>query len=559
MKSRRGLVGSCGFVLLAVALMTARGATAGAGEPARTTGGDTREVSATIDRLIAAQWIENHRAPSPMAGDAEFLRRVALDLTGKIPTAGEVREFLDDTRTDKRERLVDRLLDSPAYIANIANVEGRLMIPEADSNPQAQLLAPSFDAWLREQIAANAGTDRIVRAILTAPVAEDRPRGQQARDDTRLRGPSPLPFYVAKDVKSENLAASTARLFLGLRLECAQCHNHPFASWTREQFWGYAAFFAGLEKRGAGEESQDPIREVPDRREATIPGSDKVVRATFLDGKEPQWQPGGGTARLTLADWMTAPDNPYFARAAVNRIWAQLFGIGLVDPVDDMGEDNPPSHPELLDSLARAFADHGFDRKFLTRAIVLSRPYQLTSGGAGQTSDAGANQGTGSSADDSRLFARMSVRGLTAEQLYDSLAQAIGLTPEERRPALSNNETNTPRGDLLEKFDRHEEKPSEAQTSILQALALMNGQLVAGATGIESGATLSAVAEAPFLRTSGRVETLFLATLGRRPGPEEAARMVAYVESGGATGDQRKALSDVFWALLNSPEFVLNH
>jgi hypothetical protein len=357
---------------------------------------------------------------------------------------------------------------------------------------------------------------------------------------------------VAKDVKSENLAASTARLFLGLRLECAQCHNHPFASWTRDQFWSYAAFFASLEKGGSEDGSLDPIRERPDRREVTIAGSEKVVRAAFLDGGTPVFRPRE-PARRTLADWMTAPDNPYFARAAANRIWAQLFGIGLVDPVDDMGADNPPSHPELLDALARAFADHDFDRKFLTRAITLSRPYQLTSRERPPHSHAATN------ADDTRLFARMRERGLTAEQLYDSVALAIGATAEEARPGRFAGAVSSSRAEFLEKFGHQDERPTEAQTSILQALALMNGRLVAGATHVEGGATLSAVAEAPYLDMAGRVETLFLATLSRRPKPEEAARLIAYVENGGPTKDHRKALSDVFWALLNSPEFLLNH
>jgi hypothetical protein len=486
-----------------------------------------------------------------------------------------VREFLEDPRVDKRARLVDRLLDSPAYIGHFTNIEKRLLIPEAESLQQAQFLAPSFQAWLREQIAANAGSDKIVRAILTAPVADEKQSPQQrGRNFQRYQESSPLPFYVAKDVKSENLAASTARVFLGLRLECAQCHNHPFASWTREQFWGYAAFFSSLEKRGPDEAFLNPIRELPDRREAAVPGTEKVVQATFLDGGEPQFR-SRDPARMTLADWMTAPENPFFARAAVNRIWAQLFGTGLVDPVDDMGADNPPSHPELLDALARGFTASGFDRKFLMRAIVLSRPYQLTSTVAEGDSSAGT------SADDPRLFARMRVRGLSAEQLYDSLAQAIGLTPDEERADRFFRIMNTARGEFLEKFARHEEKTTETQTSILQALALMNGSIVGEATGIGTGATLAAVAEAPFLDTSGRVETLFLAALSRPPKPEESARMVAYINrhvplvaettpkpedsdaslfnKGGLTGDRRKALADVFWALLNSPEFLMNH
>jgi hypothetical protein len=548
MAMRRG-VGSFGVVLvlpfLAMGPMVGSARRASAAE-------DPRALTATIDRLISIPWTENQVVPAPPADDAEFLRRVSLDLAGKIPTVGEVRAFLDDARADKRARLVDRLLDSPAYITHFTSIEKRLLIPEAESVMQAQFLAPSFQAWLRDQIAANAGSDRIVRAILTAPVADERQAQPQIRNFQRYQAASPLPFFVAKDVKSENLAASTARVFLGLRLECAQCHNHPFAAWTREQFWGYAAFFSSLEKRGPEAAFLTPIRELPDRREAAIPGTEKVVQATFLDGGEPQFR-SRDPARMTLADWMTAPENPYFARAAVNRIWAQLFGTGLVDPVDDMGADNPPSHPELLDALARGFVAAGFDRKFLIRSIVLSRPYQLTS----TVGDADAS--TGTSADDPRLFARMRVRGLSAEQLYDSLAQAIGLTPDEERADRALRIVNSPRGEFLEKFARNDEKTTETQTSILQALALMNGGLVAGATTIASGVTLAAVSEAPFLDQAGRVETLFLATLSRPPKPEESARMCAYVEKGGVAGDPKKALGDVFWALLNSPEFLLNH
>jgi hypothetical protein len=545
MRSRWG-VGSCGIVhlVLTAGMIATSGAKARADD-------DARVLAATIDRWIAARWDETRVTPALPSSDGEFLRRVSLDLTGKIPTVADVREFLDDPRADKRERLIDRLLDGPAYITHITDVDFRLLIPEADSNTQAQSFAPAFESWLREQVAANAGTDEIVRAILTVPIAEDGPRSQPGRDDARSPGPSPLPFYVAKDVKSENIAASTARLFLGLRLECAQCHNHPFASWTRDQFWGYAAFFSSLEKRGPDEISADPIRERPDHREAAIPGTAKVVRATFLDGSTPRFRPHE-PARMTLAEWMTAPENPYFARAAVNRIWAQLFGVGLVDPVDDMGADNPPSHPELLDALARAFAEHGFDRKFLIRAIVLSRPYQLSSIPADPGAVASVDPGAGAEAP--RLFARMRVRGLTAEQLYDSLSLAVGLSPEPTGDAPTSS-----RAEFLERFARHDETPTEMQMTILQALTLMNGGLVAGATHLERGATLTAIAEAPFLDTAGRVEALFLATVSRRPKAEEAARMTAYVEGGGASGDRRKALSDVFWALLNSPEFVLNH
>jgi Protein of unknown function (DUF1553)/Protein of unknown function (DUF1549) len=542
MKPRWRCVGRYGIVLLAVGFAAAEAGSTGAGEAG---GGDVGALTETIDRMVAAQWADEGVTPVAEADDAEFLRRVSFDLAGKIPAVAEVRDFLDDPRPDRRHRLVDRLLGSPAYVAHFTNIERRRLIPEADSDQRARLLAPGFEAWLRDQIAANAGSDRIAREILSATVADER--AQPNRGLERYQKPSPLPFYMAKEVKSENLAASTARLFLGLRLECAQCHNHPFASWTREQFWGFAGFFAGLERRGPEGAFLSPIRELPDRRESAIPGTEKVVPAAFLDGTEPQWR-SNVPARVTLADWITAADNPYFARASVNRIWAHLFGVGLVDPVDDMGADNPPSHPELLDALARALVAHDHDPKFLIRAIVLSRPYQLTS----------AATDPDPTRENPRLFARMPVRGLSARQLYDSLALAVGMPADELTDRVTLG-VNTPRSEFLEKFDRREEKPADAQTSILQALALMNGRLVAGATRLEEGGTLAAVAEAPFFDTRARVEALFLATLSRRPRPDESDRLVAYLESGGAAMDPRKALSDVFWALLNSPEFMTNH
>src|SRR5262249_47807301 len=179
----------------------------------------------------------------------------------------------------------------------------------------------------------------------------------------------------------EELAAGTVRVFLGVRIECAQCHDHPFAQWKRDQFWGQAAFFAGV-RRPANDTGDffigTPLTELADRREITIPGTERVAQPVFLDGKEPQWK-YRASARATLADWMTGKDNPFFARTAVNRLWAQLFGVGIVEPVDDFTEENKPSHPELLDELAHQLAEHGFDFKFLLRAITLSKTYQQSS------------------------------------------------------------------------------------------------------------------------------------------------------------------------------------
>jgi hypothetical protein len=337
---------------------------------------------------------------------------------------------------------------------------------------------------------------------------------------------------------------------LGVKIECAQCHNHPFAKWKREQFWEYAAFFSGIQRPpgpgGAGIATGD----LTDKREIKIAGTDKVVQARFLDSSEPKWRDKVG-ARQTLADWVTAADNPFFARAAANRTWAHFFGLGIVNPVDEESADNPPSHPELLDELARQFALHNFDMKYLIRAITYSKTYQRSSvvASAGDLPDA-------------RLFARMSIKGLTAEQLYDSIVEA---TRYKEPPGFDQRAFGGfgpgagPRAEFVNRFTNNSDKRTEFQTSILQALALMNGKFVADATSLERSETLSGVIDAPWMKTPDKIEALYLAALSRKPRPEEVERLVKYVERGGPSGSKDKALADVFWVLLNSSEFILNH
>jgi hypothetical protein len=291
------------------------------------------------------------------------------------------------------------------------------------------------------------------------------------------------------------------------------------------------------------------IREVFDRRDIKIPGGPTSAEARFLDETEPRWRYNVG-ARTTLADWLTAPQNPFFARTAVNRMWAHFFGIGLVDPVDDFRPDNPPSHPELLDELARQFVAHRFDLRFLMRSITTSRTYQLTSAArTASRSDPGASP---------RLFAHMVVKGMTPEQLFDSLALATGY----RSPPASKNPMPEPRLDARAEFlvrFANGQPRTETQRSIQQALMLMNGQFVTDGTRLKDGATLKSIADDPALDTAGRVEALFLTALSRKPTPAEAGRFVRYVDEGGANKDAKLALADVFWVLLNSTEFSLNH
>ncbi len=525
---------------------------------------DVQALAEKIDQHIAKRWTELNVEPAARADDAEFLRRVYLDLAGRIPSVEEARTFLADKRPDKRARLVEQLLAGSRYVTHFTNFYRALLIPEAGNNFQVRLQQSSFEAWLKQQVAKNATYDQMVRDLLNTPITA-------GFDSLQLGGngqPSSLTYYLAKEFRPENLAAGTARVFLGVSVECAQCHNHPFADWKREQFWSFAAFFSGIQSQ----RFQDfllPGREEKNKRELTIPGTEKVVQAKFLDGAEPEWKPEV-TTRATLAEWLTSPSNPYFARAAVNRVWAYFFGTGLIEPVDEMvGTASTASHPELLDLLAKEFADHKFDLKFLIRAITATRTYQLTS--VRTPSLPPPREGAKEGQDDPTLFARMPLRGVTGEQLFDSVAMATGYRDSGGGDDLFSailGGNRSGRSEFLTKFAAAE-KSTEAQTSILQALSLMNGRVIADATTLERSETLAAVASAPFLTTAERIETLYLATLSRKPEAKELDRAVKFVENAAKIAKDKddnarraaysNALADVFWALLNSPEFVLNH
>jgi hypothetical protein len=474
---------------------------------------DAGAVIARVDQLVAARWAAAKIQPAARAEDAEFLRRTYLDLVGRIPSVQETRKFLDDRSPRKRQQLIERLLKNPGCARHFGQVWRAWFLPE--TNGQSDALAPALEPWLRRRLRENLGYDQLVRELLTASAATPMTRRSGSSQRAPQQGTPPV-FYQVNENKPENLAGSAARLFLGLRLECAQCHDHPAGRWSREQFWQFAAFF------GNG-------------RSIRVPGADRSVAARFPDATEPDWEKARD-ARTLLADWTTSAQNPFFARAVVNRLWAYFFGIGLVEPVDDLSDQNPASHPELLDELARQFAAHGFDLQFLIRVITSSQAYQLSS--------AAPND----SAVDPRLFGRMAVKGLSPEQLVDSLAQALGSPNADRLKA-----------EFLLRFRGAAEKRTEAQVSILQALSLMNGKLIADATSLDRSDTLAAVADAPFLTPAERIEVLFLATLSRKPAAGELAPLVDYITKGGPQRNPGRALADVFWALLNSGEFLLNH
>jgi hypothetical protein len=498
---------------------------------------DAAALATEIDRLVAAQLQAHHVVPAPRADDATYFRRVNLVLAGRIPVPSEVRAFLADTTPDKRAKAVDRLLRSAAFANHLTTSWRGWLLPEAALSPEAANGVPAFESWLHARIRADVPLDRIVTELLTYPLDGRQAAGRLPGGDGEAET-GPLGFYTAKDAKPENLAAATARIFLGVHLECAQCHNHPFAKWKREQFWGLAAFFGGVERASGG-----GLREVPGRRELSIPNSEQAVPATFLDDREPEWQ-YKKSPRATLAAWMTAPENPFFARALANRFWWFIFGVGLVDPVDDFHDQNLPSHPELLDLLARSLVQSGFDTRFLLRAICLSDTF-----GRGSVVSDPARQGV-------RLYAHFPVQALSPEQLYDSLAVVLGHPLEGPGSGVSLQGGNPARRQFLETFSTTGQATA-APTTILQALTLMNGDLVGGAAGANPGRTVGAIAGLPGLTPAERVEALYLTALGRPPRPTELQRTLRHVEADGEHKDA--SYGDVLWALLNSLEFRTNH
>jgi hypothetical protein len=486
------------------------------------------ELAAWIDGRFDAAWNEQGLEPAPLTNDSEFVRRAFLNLIGRIPSVAETRAFLEDARPLKRQQLVEELLQHGAFAAHLANTWRDLLLAGATAL-EARASAPALETWLKLRFSANMPYDQLVSELLTAPLDRNSPRI-----------PSPLAFYQAAEFKPEQLAANASRLFLGVQVQCAQCHDHPFTEWKQPQFWSFAAFFNNLDAPRADGAATDDLDEI------RIPGKDVLVPALFLDGTIPEKAAGRGK-RSVLARWITAAQNPYFARAAVNRVWWNYFGRGFVQPVDDLDPSHPAAFPEIFDALCTQFRLHQYDLKYLVRVITATRAYQLSSRGAvAGKEDALAAQ-----------FARMPLRRMTSDQVYASFVQATGM-----REATTNNPNVINDGGVREefqaKFADSATSPTEIETTILQALSLMNGRHVATATDLEQSEFLAVVADAPYLDHASRVETLFLAALSRPPEPAEMDLFLEN-ESSGDPAARRAVLADIFWTLLNSAEFLLNH
>lgn len=506
-------------------------------------------LSSQIDRIIE-QRLDKEKIPaSALADDAEFLRRVVLDITGRIPTYEQTLNFLGSTESDKRARLIDDLLARPEYGLHFATLWRDLIVDRsAENNQVRQGFSWEFLTWLADGLNKGRGWNAIVADLLTA--------------DGEAKKTPALAFLLANRMNNfprpADIAGTTGKLFMGIQLRCAQCHDHPYVDeWKHDDFWGVAAFFGQLRDHGMQPDgnSRDPAlydRPHPDAKKETgymnrlkragllppqtgaqiaIPnGADptkvaRVVPAKYFQGEKPDL--GDGPYRRRFADWLTSPDNPYFARVAANRLWGHFFARGLVHPVDDFRPDKAPSHPELLDLLEKEFKSSKFDCKHLIRCICNSQAYQRSS------------RPLPRNAQDRELFSHMAIKLLTADQMIDALAVATG-----RTPTVGKNRDQQTAPFVTGEADAD---PTEFSHGMPQFLLLMNGSLANSSPPIVGKLTAGKSKEAA-------VHALYLAGLARPPRPAELQRSLKFLESSGMQGYR-----DVYWVLLNSAEFVLNH
>jgi hypothetical protein len=508
--------------LLALVFATA------AGHQARGGGADATELAALIDRHIESRLRSEGVRPAELADDAQFLRRAYLDLHGIVPAREQAERFLADGRPDKRSRLIDALLASPRYGEYLADIwQGHLMSPLADDQASR---ADRLREWLAGQFNTRSW-DRIASELLTASGTMEENSAVIYLIEGRL------PRGVA------DLTDLTSRYFLGVRLGCAQCHDHPFVAWKQQDFWGMAAFFAQIQTPGRAKQVyQLGVVDDPRLTLSALHGAGTIDgfiahAPTFLGGgKVPA---GAGVPRDILAKWMRSPENPYFARAMANRTWWRLFGRGIVQPVDDMHEANPPTHPQLLDLLARRFIDSGFDLKFLTRAIVLSRAYQRTS-----------RAGESATEKQAALFGRMSIKVLTAGQLYDSLQTILG--PPRKTEGVDLRGQGA-RWEFTQFFGEDgDPDPTTYRRGIPHVLRQMNSGQFAG----RSLDALVGRSATPGRSPEDIAADLFLTILSRRPTLDELEQFKSYLRDAVSAHD---ACRELAWVLMMTSEFSLNH
>jgi hypothetical protein len=491
-----------------------------------------------IDHHVFAKLRLLRLEPSPLCSDSEFLRRVFLDVIGKLPTPDEVRRFLADRDPYKRQGVIDELLERPEF----ADWWALKWADRLGCNQRfvGIIGAHLYHEWIRQAMLANMPDDELARAIITG-------RGGNYSHP-------PAGFYRRlRDPQAR--AEEVAQLFLGVRIGCARCHNHPGERWTQGDYYGLAAFFARVRYRDGPffVQMYDKEETVYEARQGEVvhPRTGKTMLPRFLGGAAATLGPAADR-REALARWLTLPDNLFFARNAAHRIWYHLFGQGIVEPVDDFRGTNPPCNEELLEALATDYARHNFDRKYLIRTIVSSRTYQLSSAP------------TESNAEDTRYFSHARARLLQAEQLLDAIASATGAAVKFPAIPLGMSAAALPDGEykhpFLEAFGRPAramvcECERDTDTNLGQALHLVGGRTVHGLLRDPNGraARLSTAS----LADEQVIDEFFLASLSRPPTAEERGLLLDKLRKPGA--DRRRVGEDILWALVNHKEFLFQH
>jgi hypothetical protein len=487
-----------------------------------------------IDTYVYAKLNKLHIVPSEVCSDEAFLRRIYIDLIGLLPPPAEREKFLADTDPRKREKWVGALLERPEF-KDIWVMKWAEMLQIRTANGMSQKALLLYDKWLRDRIKAGVTIDRVVRDLLPANGGTFE---------------NPAVNYYQTETTPALLAENVAQVFLGTRIQCAQCHNHPFDRWTTNDYYGFAAFFCQIGYKNA----QDP-------RELTIfnagegemrhPVGNRLVQPKYLGTAGPE-RLADQDYRAVLADWLASPDNPAFTRNIGNIAWAHFFGKGIVEPVDDVRVSNPPSNRELLDALGKKVAEYRFDIKKLARDICLSRSYQLS------TRRNPTNEW------DQRNFAHQTVRRMRAEVLLDCITQVTetsnqlpGLPLGGRAVQIPDAGNRRTSNYFLTTFGRSSRETAcscEVKTAptLSQALHLINGETTSGKIA-EGGvvARLLAKKDQPAV-----AKELYLRCLYRPPTASEAERIATKLSQ---SPDKKQALEDLFWALLNTNEFLFNH
>ena len=484
-----------------------------------------------VDGHVYAKLRKLRMLPADLCTDAEFARRVHLDLIGRLPARAELDAFLADPAEDRRTKLVDALMQRKEFV-DLWVMKWAELLQIRSNNEFSYKSAVLYFGWLRDRIARGEPLDRIVRELLAATGGTFK---------------NPATNYYQVEVDPLKVAENAAQVFLGMRMQCAQCHNHPFDRWTMNDYYGFAAFFAQIGRK-KGEDPRETVVFNQGSGETKHPVDKRDVAPAFLGGGPADV--AGRDRRAVVADWLTSTNNTYFARNLANITWSHFFGRGIVEPVDDVRVSNPPSNPELLDALAGRLVGYGFDFRKLVRDVCLSRTYQH----AGRANETNAG--------DERNFARARPRRIRAEVLLDCLSQVTGTENKFQGLPLGARAVEIADGTastyFLKTFGRASRDTVCAcevvmEPSLSQALHLLNGETTH--QKVTQGGVVKKLLEAK-QEPAAIVDELYLRCLARRPTQMEQEALLASVA---AAENKQQALEDVFWALLNAKEFVFNH